>query len=227
MILDKVPDAIIACAPLAGVILFALPSYYGLLKQRKFIGLLIIVVLGLYALFVETLAVKTGAPFGTYSYTDILGIKLLDTTPLAVAFVYPPILLVTFWFASKFTRNLGRVFITALLSALFYAILSPATVKLELLEWEAGGGFYGAPWLSLVGWLAVGLVGGLIVHGLWGKEQRVKAPVAYSGLAVLLFWTGVNAGVSQHIPLGIGALYSLLVIGIIVLEKQQFKDAPD
>ena len=217
-------DTLATIGPLLGVILFALPSYFGVLKQKKMVGLIILLFLSAYALVIETGAIKTGIPYGNFDYTDILGPKLLDTTPWAVAFAYPPVLLVAFWFASKFTRKFGRVFITAILATIIDIVLDPATVKLQFWQWKTPGAFYGVPWINFAGWLATAFIGAFIVHLLWGKAQRVKASVAYSGLAVLLFWTGVNAGVNQYIPLGIGAFYSLVILVVLIIEKQQFKD---
>ncbi len=225
MNLENVPAAIASIAPAIGIALFAVPSYLGVLKQKKFTGLLLLIVLGVYALAIETAAIKTGYPYGSFTYTDILGPKLLGTTPYAVALAYPPILLVAFWFASKFTRNFGRVILTAIFATLIDVVLDPATVKLEFWKWETPGIFYGVPLINFAGWLLTGLIGATIIHIFWGKAERVKATVAYSGLAVLLFWTGVNAGIAQKIPLGVGAVYALVLLGVIVLEKQQFKDS--
>lgn len=225
MNLPYVSDAIARVAPVIGIVLFALPSFVGIVRQRKFIGLVIFVVLGVFALAIETFALKTGLPYGDFSYTDTLGSKLFDTTPWAVALAYPPVLLSSFWFASKFTRSFGRVVITAILATLVDVVLDPATVTLQFWSWETPGPFYGIPIMSFIGWLVSALLGGLLLHILWGKEQRVKAPVAYSGLAILLFWTGVNAGVQQYIPLGIGAVYSLVIVAVLILEKQQFKES--
>ena len=221
---DKLPDTIAVIAPLFGVALFALPSYYGVLKQRKVLGLVILVALGAFALAFETLALKIGVPYGDFSYTDALGSKLLGTTPWIVALAYPPILLVGFWFASKFTRSFARVILTAVFATMIDLVLDPATVKLEFWMWDSPGPYFGVPIINFVGWLVSGFIGGLILHALWGKSERVKAPVAYSGLAVLLFWTGVNAGVGQLVPFGIGILFSIVVLVVLILEKQQFKN---
>lgn len=224
MNLQNVPESIASIAPLIGIVLFALPSYIGVLKQKKFLGLVILAALGLYALAVKTLAVKTGLPYGNFHYTDTLGQKLFDTTPWVVALAYPLVLLISFWFASKFTRSFGRVIIAAILATLLDVVLDPATVTLQFWEWETPGPFYGVPIINFIGWLATSFIGAVLLHFLWGKEQRVKASLAYSGFALLLFWTGVNAGVAQYIPLGVGTVYSLAVLIVIILEKQQFKE---
>ncbi|MDZ7786378.1 MAG: carotenoid biosynthesis protein [Candidatus Saccharibacteria bacterium] len=224
MIVENVPNVVITFAPLVGILLFAAPSYFAIIRQRKLTGIIILVALGIYALAIETVAIKTGLPYGEFTYTNTLGPKLLDTTPYAVALAYPPILLMGFWLASKFTRNFRRVFIAAIFATLVDVVLDPATVKLEFWSWAEAGSFYGVPWINFIGWLLTGIIGATILHFLWGKAERVKAPVAYSGFGVLLFWTGVNAGIDQKVPLAVGAVYSLIILGIILLEKQQFKN---
>ena len=224
MNLQDVPAILTNYAPAIGVALFAIPSYWGVLRQKKFIGLLLLIVLGLYAIGIETLAIKTGSLYGNFSYTDILGAKVFGTTPWIVALAYPPVLLVAFWFASKFTRSFGRVFIASIFATIIDLVLDPATVKLQFWTWDTPGAFYGVPWTNFVGWLATAFIGALIIHLIWGKAQRVKAPVAYSGLAVLLFWTGVNIGVNQFIPVGLGIFYSIVIVFVLILEKQQFRD---
>lgn len=220
----NIPDAIALIAPLIGITLFALPSYIGVLRQKKFMGLVILIVLGLYALAIETFAIKTGLLYGKFTYTDTLGPRILETTPYVVALAYPPILLFGFWLASKFTRSGGRIVIAAILATLVDVVLDPATVKLQFWQWETPGPFYGVPIINFIGWLISGLIGAAILHYLWGKDKRVKAPAAYSGLAVLLFWSGVNAGVNQLTPFIVGVIYSIVVIAVIFLEKQQFKN---
>lgn len=210
--------------PLLGAVIFATPSYFGVIKQRKVLGFAILVLLSVLAIAVPTLAIKAGIFSDSFAFSNALGPKFLDTTPIAVGFMYPPLLLITFWFASKFTRGFGRVVIGSVLTLLLHFVLDPATVKLELWQQEASGIFYGVPLINFIAWFVVGVLGMVILHILWGKEQRVKAAVAYSGFALLLFWTGVNAGVTQKIPLGIGAVYALIVLVVIILEKQQFKE---
>jgi bisanhydrobacterioruberin hydratase len=209
--------------PVIGAILFAAPSYYGTVKQLKLKGFLLLLSLSAFIIFLPTVLIEFKLFNNTIAFSDALGPKLLGATPIIVGLVYPPLLLTTFWLASKFTRGIGRVFIGAVLVVIMHLVLDPATIKLELIQEGMDGIFYQMPLINFVVWFFVGIIGILIAHVFWGKSKRVEAPVAYSGLGLLLFWTGVNAGVVQRIPLSIGAVYTLVLLGIIVLEKQQFK----
>ncbi|MDZ7744569.1 MAG: carotenoid biosynthesis protein [Candidatus Saccharibacteria bacterium] len=222
--MNEAYQSISAIAPIVVMSLFALPAFIGVLKQRGFLlGTVILLVLAGFTLAYETLALKTGLPQGTFSYADGLGPKLLETTPWTVIFVYPPILLGAFWFASKFTKGFGRVILAAIFATVISLVLDPAHVKLQLWQWETAGPFYGVPIINYIGWFIKGFIGGWLLHLLWGKHHAVKASIAYSVLAVLLFWTGVNIGIDQWIPVGVGALASLVLLIVLILEKRQLR----
>ena len=210
--------------PLIGAVLFALPSFIGVVKQRKLVGILLIGLLAVLSIGLPTISLKLGIPFDSFEFGEALGPKILGTTPLVLGIIYPPLLLVAFWFASKFTRGIGRIFIGAVFVLLIHLVLDPATATLELWRQDSEGVFYGVPLITFVLWFIVGLIGSLCAHIVWGKEERVKAPVAYSGFALLLFWTGVNAGIYQKIPVGLGIIFAVIVFAVILLEKQQFKE---
>jgi putative membrane protein len=92
----------LAIASCVSVILFALPSYLAVVKlQGRKRGLAILAVLGAYALLIESSALATGFPYGSFTYTDVLGNKVFGLTPWTVAFAYPPILLLAFAVARR------------------------------------------------------------------------------------------------------------------------------
>ena len=87
-------------APIAsaiGIVAFALPSLIGTLRQRGLAkGAGVLASLGLLALVIEILAVKTGLLYGSFKYTDSVGYRILDSAPWLVAFAVPPIILGAF-----------------------------------------------------------------------------------------------------------------------------------
>lgn len=224
--MDFLIKATAVVAPILAICIFAVPSYLGVLKQKRFFaGLFIIILLSAYAFGVYTVAAKTGLLGGNFSFNSTLGYKLFNTTPWVLAFAYPPILLVAFWLASKFTHKFFRVILTAIFAAFVNVILDPATVKLELWKWENPGSFYGVPPIIFASWFVIGLIGAWLLHLLWGKQLAVKSSVAYSGIVVVLFWAGVNAGVDQWIPFGAGMLGGLILAIVLIVEKHQLKDS--
>lgn len=188
------------------VIVFALPSYAAalrLLGKRK--GLAALAVFGLYGLFIESLALRYGFPYGSFTYTDILGTKLFDLTPWTVAFAYPPILLLAYAFARRHTESvLPVLIITALLATAVDTVLDPAAVRLGFWYWDDPGLYYGVPFINFIGWLGSSFIGGGLVHAFFKDRRQLLPGLALSGTAILLFWTLVNAWFGQWLAVIFG-----------------------
>ena len=192
------------------VVLFALPSYWGVIHAKGLKrGLILLFSLGLYALLVESSAIHTGFPYGDFIYNNLLGQKVFGLTPWTVAFAWPPILLLSYWFTRSLTRlNLvckpwKVAVLTAVVATAVDLVLDPAAVNLGFWQWREPGFFYGVPIVNFMGWLLSCFVGALILHFLWGKKE-VPESVAYSGLAIVWFWTIANVFMIQIIPAVVG-----------------------
>lgn len=190
------------------VIVFALPSYLAAVKSLgKKRGLLLLAALGLYALTIESLAIHTGFPYGNFTYTDVLGNKIFGLTPWTVAFAYPPILLLTYWYARQRHTDDFKIWFSAAFGAMLIdLVLDPAAVRLGFWYWDKPGFFYGVPLVNFLGWLLSGFLGAVLLHHLWGQKTRPTPHLAYSGLAILWFWSAANLWLEQWLPalLGIG-----------------------
>jgi bisanhydrobacterioruberin hydratase len=205
--------------PIIALCLFALPSYVSTVRQRGGMGLLVLVLLGGYAIGIETLIIKAALPSASFAYDDVLGYKVFGITPWIVVLTYPPITLAAFWFASKFTVSYKRIALTSATAALLSMAIEPGLATLGFRQWSQEGVFYGVPLLNFVGWLlSTALVAGLL-HHLWHGNLPVFRGIAYSGLLILLFWTGINIGIEHWIPAGIGASISGLILIVAGLEK--------
>lgn len=205
------------------VILFALPTFISLLRQRGLIlGPLLMILLGVFALAFETIALKTGLPYGKYSYDTVLGNQILGSTPWTIGIAYPILLLAAFWLASKISKGLLRPLLTAIFAVITIAVIDPAAVKLQLWKWESPGPFFGVPLTHFAGWFAAGLVGAWFIQLFWG-EKEVKRGLAFSGVIMLWFWAGVNAGVNQWIPAAIGIAISIAMFVGMRLERRAEK----
>lgn len=199
------------------VVIFALPTFIVIARRRGLRrGLGIIGALGLYALLIESSAIHTGFPYGDFIYNDVLGQKVLGLTPWTVAFAWPPILLLAYWFARKVVTDkyvLSVTAVTAVIAMLIDVVLDPAAVALGFWGWQVPGYYYGVPLVNFAGWLLSGFVGALILHVLWGKKD-VPNGLSYSGIAILWFWTWGNVFLLQIIPSVVG-----LVLLIVFLRK--------
>jgi bisanhydrobacterioruberin hydratase len=226
MNLAEISGTMVAVGSAVAIGLFALPSYISTLRQKGLgKGIVILVSLGVFALIFETIAIKTGLPYGRFSYGDGLGRKFLDITPWAVMLAYPPIVLGAYWLARKFGRPLA-IFLTPIFATIVDLVLDPAMVKLEFWKWEAAGPYFGVPVINFAGWLISGFIAALILSALWG-DAPVKRGAAYSVFGILLFWTGVNIGVEQKIPAIIGTASSVFLLTLFVLEKRRERSSSE
>jgi bisanhydrobacterioruberin hydratase len=206
------------------VIIFALPSYLAAMKclgKKK--GLLLLGALGIYALIIESLAIHTGFPYGNFTYTDILGNKLFGLTPWTVAFAYPPILLLAYYFSRSIitfraiaSKSIIKLLVlTAIIATAIDVVLDPAAVRLGFWYWDSPGSFYGVPLINFVGWLLTAFLGAVLLHSLWGQKVKPPPSLAYSGLAILWFWTSINIWLLQWIPAILGGAFSIILIRLI------------
>ena len=198
------------------ILLFAAPTYIKTVRQLKWKKALIILGgLGLFAIAIETFAIKTGIPYGQFSYGEGLGGKILGVTPWTIAFAFPPLLLLGFWFGKKFSNSIGRIVaITAGITVFTDIVLDPAAVSMGMWSWNDPGFYYGVPLINYFGWLVTATLGALLLYLLWGKTP-VKQHLTYSGLAILWFWSWVNIGLQQWIPGVVGVIGCILMTIII------------
>jgi len=210
-----------ATAALA-ILLFALPSYVGLIRQKGVLkALAIVLVLSAVLLAVQAVAVEFRYPFGEFTFGDAMGYKILGLVPWTVAFAYLPLVLAVFWLSSKLTPSGFRVILSGLFLAVVNAVLDPALAFMSLRSWENGGPFFGVPVLNFVGWFITGIITALILHAFWGKDDDVRRSIAYSGFGIIWFWGGVNLGLKQWIPAGIGLGVGLLLLILMIIEKRR------
>ncbi len=218
--MDSVIKAIAIVAPVIIIALFAVPSFISTLRQRGVLfGLLIWLLLGVYVIAIETAAIKTGVPYGEFKFDSALGVQLFGATPWVLAIGYPPLILAAFWLSSKLTRSASRILLTGLFATLFDLVLDPAATQLEFWKWERSGPFYGVPLINFLGWLITASFAGWLLHLLWKAELPVLRGIAYSGMIIVLFWSGVNIGTEQWIPAAIGCSLAGLILLLAGLEK--------
>lgn len=131
----------------------------------------------------EVLGVHSGFPFGRYAYTDALQPRLLGV-PLTMG----PAWVVLVAFASDAAARLRLRGWTA---TLFAALLTTATDlvidplaanRLGYWRWEAGGSYYGIPFVNFAGWLLTALVACRV---LGARENRWAG---FVGAAIMLFF---------------------------------------
>ena len=111
----------------------------------------------------EHLGTGTGIPFGEYSYTGLLGPKLLGRVPYLIPLSWflmalPAYVIAAGRFPGRSSR-LARIATAAGLLTLWDLALDPAMSFLTpYWRWAVDGLYYGMPAVNLAGWFGVGLV---------------------------------------------------------------------
>lgn len=220
--MDQFVSTLAPVSAALAIILFAVPSYVGLIRQKGLVhALAAIVVIGGVFLAILALAVQLKYPFGAFTFGEALGYSIAGLVPWTMAFAYTPLVLSTFWLSSKLTKTGLRVLVGGLLFTAMNTVLDPALALMKLRAWENGGPFYGVPALNFAGWFLCGAITTWVLHKIWGKEDDVRRSVAYSGFAIIWFWGGVNLGLKQWVPGAIGLGIGLLILVMMVIEKRR------
>jgi bisanhydrobacterioruberin hydratase len=207
------------------VLLFAYPSYAAVLRWlgvKRGLGLL--VGLGIYALITETTAVKTGYPYGVFTYGAKIGTLLFDAVPWTVFFTWTPLVLLAMRVVSiahSAPNNGGTREKTAFYAGGFLVlidmVLDPGAVVQGFWQYQAGGLYYGVPFSNFAGWLLTGTIGVVLARYLTRDFDWAEAPIALktSGLLSVVFWTSVCGWMGLWIPAGLG----VVLIGISIWKK--------
>jgi putative membrane protein len=230
-------DAVRA-ATVTAVVLFAATSLTHAAATRGVrAAAALLVVAGGLGLLAEAVGIRTGFPFGTYTYADTLGPKLLDVpvvVPLAwTMMAYPCLLLGRRLAAAGGGSAVGRRARVALLGGLALAAwdlyLDPQMVEAGHWTWRfpdpALPGVPDIPVTNYAGWVlvAVTLVAGLdaLVDGPLdtAEEPDPRAGAAAERLpAALLAWTWLGSGLANLAFFGRPAVaaYGLVAMGLLV-----------
>lgn len=115
------------------------------------------------ALASELLGTSTGYPFGGYSYTALLGYRVMDLVPFPIPLSWTLILYCALAMCGRLlpARDDGRTrLVWALVAGLVLTAwdvpMDPAMVKTFHWVWHEPGGFYGMPYTNWIGWLVTG-----------------------------------------------------------------------
>ncbi len=206
----KVPDATrpeLANVSAAFVLVLYAPSAWAMSKwlgAKRALGVLLS--LGTFAVVLETFAVKTGIPYGRFSYGPKIGALLFDAVPWTVPFSWPPLVLGALVCARAVSRNaLGLIGFSTLFLLAFDLVLDPGAVSQDFWTYQAGGLFYGVPFSNFCGWILSGAFGAWLLWQTSGKRDDVPATLISSVVLILSFWTSVCAFSDLWIPAVVGA----------------------
>lgn len=211
------------------IIILAIPCFLAMIIWLGWMrGLTSIILLSIYAVVIETLAIITGFPYSPFHYTELIGTKLFGYTPFTLPFAYVPLFMGCIYLASLFwdeasthgKNMLKLVIITALLVLIADLVLDPAAVALNFWVYEYSGFLYGVPLQNFLGWIITGIIAALIGLLLFKKHLiNQKTPALVSSLfLIIVFWTAV----CLYRQLWLSGLIGVLFI-IFILKKTRGK----
>lgn len=130
----------------------------------------LLVALSIFAYGIETIALRTGFPYGQFSYSGTLGYALFNITPWTVPLGWVPLIIASWTCASCVGRTVGsRVLLTTGILVVVDLILDPAAVSLGFWRYAHPGFWGGVPYTNFLGWMVSGLIGcyllNFVVHG--------------------------------------------------------------
>jgi putative membrane protein len=171
----------------------------------------------LLSFLAEHVGTGFGIPFSGYSYTGLLGTKLLGRVPFVIPLSWflmaAPAWIVARRVFPEARQTLARIVLSTFLLMLWDLALDPAMSFLTpYWVWDNPGAFYGMPWVNLAGWAFTGviLMGALelLQRRLdWAGSLPVEWALGYY-LAVLLMPLGmvVAAGLWASVGATLAAL---------------------
>ena len=201
------------------IITLAIPTYLALgiwLGWKK--ALFFIIVLSLYAIFIETMAIITGIPYSHFQYSGIIGLKLFGYTPFTVPFAYVPLFVGCFYLAGLLSKNRWKIItLSTLLVVVADLVLDPAAVALNFWTFQSGGFYYGVPLSNFLGWILTGFIASTIT--LYILKDNLGDINKFTGIVssfflILFFWSFACLYLGLLIPSIVGFLF----IGFILIK---------
>ena len=150
-------------------------------NNKSILAVLLIAAIGF---FIEVFGVSTGKIFGSYSYSEILGPKILNV-PLIIAINWLILVYGAYYIVSYFFKYpLLRLAMGGLLLVVFDLIMEPVAIELNMWTWEAGT----PPLQNYIVWF----VAGVVMMSLFPLFRiKLKNPVVVALFVYLLLFFGV------------------------------------
>jgi len=185
--------------------IFALPSFFSIVKLDRIKAVLMLAVLSIVSLAIESFAIKTGFPYGLFYYQDSLGPKILGLAPLAVPLGWIPLVLGSYVVVRRLRIRFTYLGTAALL-VLLDMVIDPGSFALGIWIWRNPGAFYGVPLQNFVGWFFSGMIGAWIVHLFVGEiiEKANYSMIILSLIGIVSFWIGIAFFKVMWLPVILG-----------------------
>ncbi|MCI5051383.1 MAG: carotenoid biosynthesis protein [Candidatus Pacebacteria bacterium] len=219
-------EMFIETGSIIAVTMISLPAFYGMYKIYGKRGVLAIILLGLFALTIESIGIHTGWPYSFFEYTSDFGYRLFGTTPWTVFIAWSP-LVIGAWLLAKiwFKRNWSQYLVYLGILVGTDVILDPGAVARGLWKYTNGGLWFDVPLQNFFGWVISGTIAYVLLRFITKNKEGVNQKYIWiSSLSLLLsifLWTGVNAGYGLWLPAILGiVLGKILLLGLFDAGKK-------
>jgi carotene biosynthesis associated membrane protein len=164
-------------------------------------------------LLAEAVGVRTGFPFGRYSYAGSLGPRVLGV-PLVIPLAWAMFSYLALLVGQRLASGWRAVVVGAVALASWDLFLDPQMVAAHHWTWHQGGpSLNGIPLTNTAGWLAVGLVLMALLSRLPQREVDDRVP---QGLFLWTYASSVLANAAFFGRPGV-ALVGGLAMGLVAL----------
>jgi lycopene beta-cyclase len=179
-----------------------------LLRTSDGLNPLILLAIPVYGLVVEVIGSRTGIPFGSYAYTEVLKPQILHVPvviPLAWLMMIPPS-----WGIAAALAPDGSPLAQALIAGgAFMAwdlFLDPQMTKWDYWRWKRPGGYFGIPWVNFLGWFATAALVTLLLRpsNLPVKPLAIIYLVTWflQSVGQIVFWKMIGPGLVGSAVMG-------------------------
>lgn len=184
------------------------------------------------SLSMELLGTGTGFPFGAYSYTTFLGLKIGGRVPYSIPLSWFYMGLTSYLLAHVLVAKLAlrrRTLWSLVLGVYFLTVwdlaLDPAMASQHLLihfwVWHDTGPYFGMPIRNLVGWMLTGLLFMSASRLLWRTQLDARRVVPWIPFGVYVantcFAMALSLGVGLWLPPLISVLFGLIPASFALL----------
>ena len=182
-------------------------------NRHKISYLMIFLILGIYALLIESVSIKTGFPYSKFVYKELMGLKILDIVPWSVFFVWPMLVISAVSLSGQiFKKKIVIFFMSCILLMLLDFVFDPVATKLHFWDWQNGGLYYDVPFTNFLGWILSSILSVGIVLQISKSNICVNKYLSYIFIGNLFLWTILNLILGLYFP----HLLGLIIIAILI-----------
>lgn len=175
--------------------------------------LLIFIILGVYALLIESISIKTGFPYSKFEYENLMGLKILDIVPWTVFFVWPTLVISAVSVSGYVLKNkIAIFFMSVAILLLLDLVFDPAATKIQFWEWQKSGIYYNVPTTNFFGWIFSSIISVVVVFLISKSKIIVNKYLSYIFIGNLCLWTILNLILDLYFPHLLGLIFTAILL---------------